>query len=92
MVHEPPVAVQQQTAAVRFIQGVLPGKQLMYILEHTAARHPPRPQQQHFRKALGIHPWRDRRVGQQGLDLAAENQAVIGLGIKQRLDAAAVPR
>ena len=92
VVHQLPVAVQQQAAFVRFIEGVLPGEQFVYVLEHPAARRPAGTQQQHFRQPPGVHPGRHRRVRQQGLDLAAEQQAVIGQRIEQRLDAAAVPR
>ena len=92
VVDELPVAVQQQAAGVGLIQRVLAGQQFAHVLEHAAARRAAGAQQQHLGQALGVDARRHRRVRQQRLDLAAEQQAVRRFGVKQRLDAAAVPR
>ena len=87
-----PVAGQGQAAGVSLIHGALAGQQLPDIFEHPAPRRAAGTKQQHFGQAVGVHPGRHGRVGQQGLDLAAKQQAVPCLHVKQRLDPAAVPR
>ena len=87
-----PVAVQGQAAGVSLIHGALAGQQLSDIFKYPAPRRAAGTKQQHFGQAVGVHPGRHGRVGQQGLDLAAKQQAVPCLHVKQRLDPAAVPR
>ena len=92
MVSQLPVAGQGQSTGVSLIHGALAGQQLTDIFEHPAPRRAAGTKQQHFGQAVGVHPGRHGRVGQQGLDLAAKQQAVPCLHVKQRLDPAAVPR
>ena len=92
MVGQVPVAAQAQVACVGVKLGALAGQKLPYTAKHPAAGHAARTQQHNLRQPVRVDFRLYRRVCQQGFQFAAKDNAVLLLGIKQRLDAAAVAR
>ena len=87
-----PVAAQAQMAGVGVKLGALAGQKLPHTAKHPAAGHTAGAQQHDLRQTVRVDFRFYRRVCQQGFQLTAKDDAVLLLGVKQRLDAAAVAR
>ena len=72
--------------------GALPGQKLPHTAKHAAAGYTPGTQQHNLRQPVGVDFRLHRRVRQQGFQLAGKQQPTLPLGVKQRLDTAAVTR